>query len=251
MVESTFCENRTRDNSFRSISKKGKIKMRYIKEEHFNKTLAVDKIEDITKIKSAEQKPSPKISTTLEGYVYIQSKSLWRFPTHLWKRRYFVLRNDCLYFVKDEKDKIHLDHAACIEIESDTGIYPEDNTKGKQKFYIRINQDRQNFILCFVDNVERNKWLSSLLTIITQKYMSNFKSGAYKSIKLNYNQKRHKPLRMRHSSFLPRRGSEDTRNDIPFLNRFGSLALRKAESMFNLNRYTEDHKDRKSLVAII
>jgi len=224
--------------------------MKYINEEHFTKkhSTITENIQDVLKLEKVD---TPK--ATLEGYLFIQSKSLWRFPQHLWKKRYFTLINDTLYFTKHEEEIINEENTATrIEIEADSGIYPEENVKGKSKFYIRITQGKQNFILCSPDEIERNKWLSSLLTVITQKYVVNFKGGAYKSIRLNYKEKKQIPIKQRHSSFVPRRFSDDDRqNEFKIKTHFGSLVLTKAESMFNLNQARDTLKDRKSLVAFI
>ena len=187
-----------------------------------------------------------------EGYLYIQSRSLWRFPNHLWKRRYFTLRNDCLYFTKEKGDLIFSDSTHKIEIEADTGIYPEDHTKGKSKFLIRITQGKQNYVLCSGDETDRNTWLASLLTVITQKFVVNFKAGCYKSIRLNY--KPRPKVTQRHSSFVPKRVTdEDRQNEFSRKLASGSMILNKAESLFNLSTSHKDstYYERTSFVALI
>lgn len=187
-----------------------------------------------------------------EGYLYIQSRSLWRFPNHLWKRRYFTLRNDVLYFTKQKGDLIFEETTDKIEIEADTGIYPEESTKGSKKFFIRIAQGKQNYILCSADENDRNTWLASLLTVITEKYVINFKAGSYKSIRLNHKESRR--ITQRHSSFLPKSLTENDVcvHEFSRKNNNGTLVLQKAESLFNLSGYKEGvYDDRSSFVALV
>jgi len=170
-------------------------------------------------------------SNLCEGYLYIQSKSLWMFPNHLWKKRYFRLRNDVLYFTKNKGDLIFEDTTPAIEIEADTGIYPEENVKGKAKYFIRICKGKQNFILCSEDEEDRNMWLACLLTVITQKYVVNFKAGFYKSVRLNYKPK--PKTHQRHSSFSPKRITDEDQFSI--VDDKAPIVMGRAESLFNIS----------------
>uniref|UniRef100_A0A7M5V8V8 PH domain-containing protein n=1 Tax=Clytia hemisphaerica TaxID=252671 RepID=A0A7M5V8V8_9CNID len=174
-------------------------------------------------------------SSLCEGYLFIQSKALWMFPNHLWKKRYFTLKGDVLFFTKSKGDLIFQDTTPAIEIEADTGIYPEENLKGKSKYLIRICKGKQTFTLCSESEDDRNTWLACLLTVITQKYVVNFKAGFYKSVRLNYKPNKAK-THQRHSSFIPRKAPEDG-FDPKFsrIDERGSIIMSRTESLFEIS----------------
>ena len=183
-----------------------------------------------------------KIQTKVEGYLYMQCLCLWKFPTHLWRRRYFTLKNDTLYFTKDEKDILNQDKTSKIQIEADTGIYPEENKKGKSKYYIKIISGIQRFVLCSTSENERDEWLSSLLTVITQKYVTHFKGNKYSSIKLNLKSKSTKKATRISSEITPEITLDKKEN--------GRLAIDRSESMFDLVVENDLKEKRQSLVVL-
>lgn len=155
-------------------------------------------------------------STSCEGYLYLQSPGIWGLPTPLWKRKYCILRDDCVYMTKKYGDLIIPDVTSNIQIQSDTGIYPDEHYRGKYKYCIRITQEKQTYILCSKTENERNKWLNSLLTLITKKYIINFKSCAYETIRLPSKIKRKSILSRRHSSFEEQAKDEVDAKDARF-----------------------------------
>lgn len=144
-----------------------------------------------------------------EGYLYLQAPGLWMLPTQIWRKRYCMIRDDKLYFLKDHEEKLIHGVTTHIKIEAETGIYPKEYQKGKHKYCLRIVQLKQTFILCSKDENERNKWLSSLLTIITRKYIVNFKIGQYKSIRIKSTAKRHALLSRSKSDAVTKAKSEN------------------------------------------
>lgn len=188
-----------------------------------------------------------------EGYLYIQSKALWMFPSHLWKKRYFRLKGDVLYFTKNKGDLIFEDTTPAIEIEADTGIYPEENLKGKAKYFIRICKGKQTFILCSESEEDRNTWMACLLTVITQKYVVNFKAGFYKSVRLNYKPTKVK-THQRHSSFIPKSRFSEDGEFAPQFARIEEKGMTRTESLFEIsptqNKEFSYTTDRTSFVAM-
>ena len=170
-------------------------------------------------------------SRLCEGYLYLQGHRLWRFPNHLWNRKYFTLKNDCLYFTKEKGELTFEDAKNKIEIEADTGIYPEESTKGKERYFIRITQGKQQYVLCSGKENDRNIWLASLLTVITQKFINNFKSEYYKSIPLNYRTRQNKIQKQKR---LRSKSDDDRKHEFSIKLKTGSLLLTKPESLFNL-----------------
>lgn len=197
-----------------------------------------------------------KSTNLCENYLYIQSKSVWKFPNHLWKQRYFTLRHDVLYFTKNKGDLIFEDTTSAIEIEADTGIYPEElECKGKKKFLIRICKGKSTHVLCSESEEVRNTFLACLLTVITQKYVVNFKCGYYKSVRLNYKPK--VKAQQRHSSFVPTRrpSEEELLRDRHHFNRkedHGSLIMNRTESLLNISPTGKEFPfgNRSSFVAL-
>lgn len=112
--------------------------------------------------------------TFYEGYLYVQNRSFWRFPKHVWKKKYFTLKSDSLY-ITDCKNDLTTQNSTCIKIGLDTAIYPRDNINGSPKYYIRITTGKQNYTLRSAEEDDRNAWITSLLTS-----MSNNLMGAYK-----------------------------------------------------------------------
>lgn len=188
-------------------------------------------------IKQNQQSSSPKSramanctrKSEMEGYLFMQNQVLWKFPMHTWKRRYFVLENDFLYFTKDVDEKVSLMKTAKIQIDADTGIYPEDSQRGR--FYLRITQGKQNYLLYTNDLNERNTWLNALLTIITRKYVVHFKSGAYKSLRLNYRRSSDVPNN-RNSSYFRGLSAESLKKNM-------DKVIPKSISMFTIKHSDE------------
>jgi len=111
--------------------------------------------------------------TFCEGYLYVQNRSFWRFPKHVWKRKYFTLKSDSLY-ISECKNEITQD-STCIKIGLDTGIYPRDNINGRPKYYIRITTGKQNYTLRSTEEDDRNTWITSLLTSMSNTLMGTYK----------------------------------------------------------------------------
>lgn len=111
--------------------------------------------------------------TFCEGFLYVQNRSFWRFPKHIWKKKYFTLKSDSLY-ISDAKNDI-TPNSTCIKIGLDTAIYPRDGINGSPKYYIRITTGKQNYTLRSTEEDDRNAWITSLLTS-----MSNNLMGVYK-----------------------------------------------------------------------
>lgn len=106
-----------------------------------------------------------------EGYLFKQSRKMWK----LWKTRYFVLRNDGLFYFRSKLDKdgrplgviplkrlsVHLDAI---------------RDKGKPKYCLRLGSGhsfKTFYCLCCFSNDERNLWFTSLLTAISQDMVSS------------------------------------------------------------------------------
>lgn len=112
--------------------------------------------------------------TFCEGYLYVQNRSFWRFPKHVWKRKYFTLKSDSLYITECKTDNT-AQNSTCIKIGLDTGIYPRDNINGRPKYYIRITTGKQNYTLRSAEENDRNTWITSLLTSMSNTIMGTYK----------------------------------------------------------------------------
>ena len=119
-----------------------------------------------------------KTVLSCEGFLFMQQKSMFNLPFYGCKRRYFKLHHDCLYILKENIDVSSDGYANKINIESDTGIFPEENTRIKKKYSIRITQGIRSYILHAFEESDRNTWLSILLTIVTKKVVSTFENNA-------------------------------------------------------------------------
>ena len=192
-----------------------------------------------------------------EGHLYIQSKTLWKFPPYLWKRRYFVLQRDVLYFFKTREsmcEDTDLDEQSSnlLKIQSDTGIYPEEScSKGFKKYLIRITHGKLNYVLCTSSEQDRNTWLASLLTVITRKFIGSLakKPNNTKPVP----KQKSKSLSARYSSFFPAPEDADCADDdAVFLLKTSTGPVYKAESMFDLSsdRRGNLYYSRSSFVAL-
>nr|XP_047145334.1 uncharacterized protein LOC124818442 [Hydra vulgaris] len=107
-----------------------------------------------------------------EGYLYMHIKSFWRPSGFTVKRKYFTLRKETLFITKQRGDLIFEDGSDNrIDIHSDTGIFSEENLKGKYQYGIRITNGKQSFLLSAANAEYRNAWLSTLLTVVTKKFV--------------------------------------------------------------------------------
>lgn len=106
-----------------------------------------------------------------EGYLFKQSRKMWKF----WKTRYFVLRSDGLFYFRSKLDK---DGKALgvIPLRRLSVHIDEVKGKGKPQYCLRLGSGhsfKTFYCLCSFSNDERNLWLTSLLTAISQDMVSN------------------------------------------------------------------------------
>lgn len=138
-----------------------------------------------------------------EGLLKMQIHS-WKFPSWvwLWKRRYFKLRQNRLYFIEKQGDLLHPESTPYITIEIDTDICPEiQKGKLRDKYFIRIKK-KTTYVLQAYSEPEWTKWVAALLTVISSKYLRNFKIGRYETVKLKQAPEKRQINRSRHSKTL-------------------------------------------------
>ena len=140
-----------------------------------------------------------------EGLLKMQIHS-WKFPSWvwLWKRRYFKLRQNRLYFIEKQGDLLHPESTPYITIEIDTDICPEiQKGKLRDKYFIRIKK-KTTYVLQAYSEPEWTKWVAALLTVISSNYLRNFKIGRYETVKLKQAPEKRQINRSRHSKTLDR-----------------------------------------------
>ena len=110
-----------------------------------------------------------------EGYLYMQNYPTLGMLHNVWKKRYVTLKNGFLYFTEKKGDLIFHETTNKLELKSSTQIYQEDSHESEGKYYLRIIQHTKYFTFYTTNEDERNKWLSSVLTAMTQTYIKSDK----------------------------------------------------------------------------
>ena len=114
-----------------------------------------------------------------EGYLFKQSRTMRRF----WKTRYFVLRNDGLLYFRSKLDKDGAPLGVIPLTRLSIHIDSIENKAGKPKYCLRLvnrNFYFKTFCLCSFSSEERNNWLTSLLTAISEDLVSSFTLTKYR-----------------------------------------------------------------------
>jgi len=147
------------------------------KNDKNNNTIKGDELQLDTNFPTSCSKAHRSMEKTFcEGYLYVQNRSFWRFPKHVWKRQYFTLKNDFLYISECKSDNLYdYEKSTCIRIGLDTGIYPRDNINGNPKYYIRITTGKQSYTLRSMEESDRNGWMTGLLTSMSNTLMGTYK----------------------------------------------------------------------------
>ena len=108
-----------------------------------------------------------------EGFLFKQSRSMRKF----WKTRYFVLRNDGLLYFRTKLDKDGAPMGVIPLTRLSMHIDDVDTKSAKPKFCLRLTSRHfyfKTFYLCCFSAEERNNWLTSLLTAISEDLVSSF-----------------------------------------------------------------------------
>lgn len=106
-----------------------------------------------------------------EGYLFKQSRRMRKF----WKTRYFVLRNDGLFYFHSKLDKDG-EPRGYIPLKRLSVHLDVIKDKGRPKYCLRLGSGhsfKTFYCLCCFSNEERNLWVTSLLTAISQDMVSN------------------------------------------------------------------------------
>ena len=108
-----------------------------------------------------------------EGQLFVQSRNLWRIPSNVWKQRYFVLNKDFLYFYKKGKstDRSPRVSPEVIPLNENLGLYPEEACGKHLRFCIRITNGKRIYNLCANSEMERDSWLTAILSLITEQFL--------------------------------------------------------------------------------
>lgn len=96
-----------------------------------------------------------------EGYIWKQSKST---PLkRRWKKRYFVLSGDKLYFLKEKSEESV--SVKIIRILDIVSLMAEDFGFRRKKFGLRLRaNNKESLIVSCSSEAERNDWLTAVLT---------------------------------------------------------------------------------------
>lgn len=108
-----------------------------------------------------------------EGYLFKQSRSMRKF----WKMRYFVLRNDGLLYFRTKLDKDGAPLGVIPLTRLSMHLDNTDTKSAKPKYCLRLTSRHfyfKTFCLCSFSQEERNNWLTSLLTAISEDLVSSF-----------------------------------------------------------------------------
>lgn len=106
-----------------------------------------------------------------EGYLFKQSRKMWKF----WKTRYFVLRSDGLFYFRSKLDKDGKP-LGVVPLRKLSVHIDDVKGKGKPQYCLRLGSGhsfKTFYCLCSFSNDERDIWLTSLLTAISQDMISN------------------------------------------------------------------------------
>lgn len=96
-----------------------------------------------------------------EGYIWKQSKSTpWK---RRWKRRYFILSGDKLYFLKEKSEESV--SAKIVRILDIVSMMVEDFGFRRKKFGLRLRaNNKESYIVSCNSEAERNDWITAVLT---------------------------------------------------------------------------------------
>lgn len=96
-----------------------------------------------------------------EGYIWKQSKSTpWN---RRWKRRYFILSGDKLYFLKEKSEESV--SAKIVRILDIVSMMVEDFGFRRKKFGLRLRaNNKESYIVSCNSEAERNDWITAVLT---------------------------------------------------------------------------------------
>lgn len=96
-----------------------------------------------------------------EGYIWKQSKSTpWK---RRWKRRYFILSGDKLYFLKEKSEESV--SAKIVRILDIVSMMVEDFGFRRKKFGLRLRaNNKESYIVSCTSEEERNDWITAVLT---------------------------------------------------------------------------------------
>ena len=111
--------------------------------------------------------------TTFKGLVEMQSRSL--FSSQIWKEKYLIVEDGYMYFLKDIKHSVDESTTLKVEMEPNSGIYPEENLDQKAKFFIRFTSSKHDISLAFSDHAVRDNLLICLMTLMTQQFVNGAK----------------------------------------------------------------------------
>ena len=111
--------------------------------------------------------------TSFKGLVEMQSRSL--FSSQIWKEKYLIVEDGYMYFLKDIKHSVDESTTLKVEMEPNSGIYPEENLDQKAKFFIRFTSSKHDISLAFSDHAIRDNLLICLMTLMTQQFVNGAK----------------------------------------------------------------------------
>lgn len=96
-----------------------------------------------------------------EGYIWKQSKSTpWK---RRWKRRYFILSGDKLYFLKEKSEESV--SAKIVRVLDIVSMMVEDFGFRRKKFGLRLRaNNKESYIVSCNSEAERNDWITAVLT---------------------------------------------------------------------------------------
>jgi len=108
-----------------------------------------------------EKFASNEYSSIKEGYIWKQSK--FTPLKRRWKKRYFILSGDKLYFLKEKSEESV--SAKIIRILDIVSLMAEDFGFRRKKFGLRLRANNKEwFVLSCCSETERNDWITAVLT---------------------------------------------------------------------------------------
>ena len=108
-----------------------------------------------------EKFASNEDSSIKEGYIWKQSK--FTPLKRRWKKRYFILSGDKLYFLKEKSEESV--SAKIIRILDIVSLMAEDFGFRRKKFGLRLRANNKEwFVLSCRSETERNDWITAVLT---------------------------------------------------------------------------------------
>lgn len=95
-----------------------------------------------------------------EGYIWKQSK--FTPLNRRWKKRYFILSGDKLYFLKEKSESVSVKIIRILDIVS---LMVEDFGFRRKTFGLRLRaNNKQSLIVSCNSEAERNDWMTAVLT---------------------------------------------------------------------------------------